>query len=364
MPDQLQSIVQRMIDAGEPEENIASVIKEYKPTQTAPQDKGFWGGVMNTLPTPSKIMNVIEHIPENIQRSINNTALTEFQPSETPIGKMFTGRPYEGSGELVGNVGQAAVAAKLPGFIRSRVGTPEPQPGAPHLDLETPVKAGSLTPEQIMQRVRASQAAEAAGQPSGRIVTGSKPKIINKTAGSGAAASTATPEAAATPASAAQPSLPESWKQFVQPEDLPRPQQGQFAPGIKVLTKKATPTSWTPEAARARLEMEDWHSGAEPGSLEAKQAAGLHKFDAELKGRFAHQLQNQNGYGTIGMLRAMGVPFEALKYPIAYHYGGGLGVGAMGAADLARLAVKYPVGASQVGRAAILANLAAGEPPE
>lgn len=36
MPDQLESIVQRMIDAGEPEENIASVIREYKPQEKAP----------------------------------------------------------------------------------------------------------------------------------------------------------------------------------------------------------------------------------------------------------------------------------------------------------------------------------------
>ena len=37
MPDQLQSIVQRMVEAGEPEENIALVIQHYKPTTPAPQ---------------------------------------------------------------------------------------------------------------------------------------------------------------------------------------------------------------------------------------------------------------------------------------------------------------------------------------
>lgn len=35
MPDQLEGIVQRMIDANESEENIASVIKEYRPPQPA-----------------------------------------------------------------------------------------------------------------------------------------------------------------------------------------------------------------------------------------------------------------------------------------------------------------------------------------
>lgn len=35
MPDQLEGIVQRMIDANESEENIASVIKEFKPPQPA-----------------------------------------------------------------------------------------------------------------------------------------------------------------------------------------------------------------------------------------------------------------------------------------------------------------------------------------
>ena len=40
MPDQLQTIVQRMIDAGEPEENIATVIQHFK-TQAAPSNKAM-----------------------------------------------------------------------------------------------------------------------------------------------------------------------------------------------------------------------------------------------------------------------------------------------------------------------------------
>lgn len=63
----------------------------------------------------------------------------------------------------------------------------------------------------------------------------------------------------------------------------------------RILTPKATPTSWTPEAARARLELEDWHSGAEPGSIEAHQASTLHREDAALKQRMLYQLANKNG---------------------------------------------------------------------
>lgn len=53
MPDTLESIVQKMIDAGESEENIASVIKEYKQPRTNIKDyKGptsFLGGAFKSL---------------------------------------------------------------------------------------------------------------------------------------------------------------------------------------------------------------------------------------------------------------------------------------------------------------------------
>lgn len=58
MPDNLKSIVQRMIDAGESEENIGKVIQHFKAQGTpAPEPQGdtyagpdtFWGGVMNSL---------------------------------------------------------------------------------------------------------------------------------------------------------------------------------------------------------------------------------------------------------------------------------------------------------------------------
>lgn len=40
MADQLESIVQKMIDAGESEDNIASVIKEYRPPYNVPTGHG------------------------------------------------------------------------------------------------------------------------------------------------------------------------------------------------------------------------------------------------------------------------------------------------------------------------------------
>lgn len=51
MPQDLESIVQKMIDAGESEENIAGVIKEYN-KKPPPEYKGpdtFWGGVKQSI---------------------------------------------------------------------------------------------------------------------------------------------------------------------------------------------------------------------------------------------------------------------------------------------------------------------------
>src|SRR3990167_2849541 len=52
MPDQLETIVQRMIDAGEPEENIATVIRHFK-TQPAPppQERSWTDTAVDALPT-------------------------------------------------------------------------------------------------------------------------------------------------------------------------------------------------------------------------------------------------------------------------------------------------------------------------
>lgn len=51
MPDPLETIVQRMIDAGEPEENIATVIRHFK-TQPAqpPQERSWTDTVVDALP--------------------------------------------------------------------------------------------------------------------------------------------------------------------------------------------------------------------------------------------------------------------------------------------------------------------------
>lgn len=52
MPDQLQSIVQRMIDAGEPEENIATVIQHFKTAAPEPAKQApHGGGIVDALPT-------------------------------------------------------------------------------------------------------------------------------------------------------------------------------------------------------------------------------------------------------------------------------------------------------------------------
>src|SRR6202035_3270666 len=69
----------------------------------------------------------------------------------------------------------------------------------------------------------------------------------------------------------------------------------------RVLTPKATPTTWTPEAARARIELQDWHSGYEPGTAEAQSAAGLHRYDGEMSTRLKQLLADPKAALALGL---------------------------------------------------------------
>lgn len=82
----------------------------------------------------------------------------------------------------------------------------------------------------------------------------------------------------------------------------------------RVLTKKATPTAWTPEGKQSaserlrstdpRSDVRDWHSGAEAGSAEAKSAAGLHRSDAALADRYKFNLANKNSAWLLALAPA------------------------------------------------------------
>jgi len=62
----------------------------------------------------------------------------------------------------------------------------------------------------------------------------------------------------------------------------------------RVMTLKDTPTTWTPESARARLEMDDWHSGADPGTPEAQRASYQHREDAANKAHWKYLMESRN----------------------------------------------------------------------
>lgn len=98
-------------------------------------------------------------------------------------------------------------------------------------------------------------------------------------------------------------SVPQSWRTSgssalaPEPLDIPSTQPlGQ----PRVMTLKDTPTSWTPEAARARIENGQWESGLEPGSAEAHGASSLHRADAEMSSRLKFLMDNPNAALALG----------------------------------------------------------------
>jgi len=308
-----------------------------------PQDAGLWEGFKHTLPTPSNIMGMLRMIPENIRQATTGDVVPKRDATQTPLGKVLNGRPREGVGELGGILGQLAAPEMLIGKLRSMAAPPlptatdtavwfperPPPPPGPHLDLSQPIQAGSLTPAELLERSAAAKAQNYQPPPQ----TPRDPYVHRDLYGKDA-----------------------------QPPPVPEPPANHgFAPGIKVLTPKETPASWTPEAARARLEANDWHSGAEPGSAEARSAEALHRNDRQMDARYRYGLDNEKGAIAPDLLRMLGLPvarytgaaFGARQLGLP----GWAGMAGMGAADLAQA---HPEATAQAVRAALLARLAAG----
>lgn len=88
-------------------------------------------------------------------------------------------------------------------------------------------------------------------------------------------------------------SLPESWQPFVQkPNSMP--------------VKKSTPNAYS------TFLQDDWHSGVEPGTAEARRIAAMHRYDAETAARYSYMLQNENG------MMSPRLPLELIRGAIKY----------------------------------------------
>lgn len=287
MSDELQPVVQRMIDAGESEENIATVIQHYKSRAITPvaadEPDTFAGGVMKSLKAQGKelargTINTLPFVGGAVGGMIGGglsaglgalpaTALGAGvgQGARDIIGHV-TGldapsTPMEKAGSIgkevaiTGATGIAAAAghglyeaAKTPlrtaGELSEQFGRMMPNsvrrlgnmfPSLPKsapapimqrpawqtwpqespVDLTTPVKAGSLTQEEIARRVAAVQAngglpAQAEAMPKVRGVIRTAP-----------AAPQPEPEA-----------MPESWKPFANVK--PQPQDALRQPRVEI----------------------------------------------------------------------------------------------------------------------------------
>lgn len=75
----------------------------------------------------------------------------------------------------------------------------------------------------------------------------------------------------------------------------------------RVLTRKATPDAWTPEAAASRIEQnaaEKWHSGSESGGPYASRDAASHKADAEMDHWYKYFMDNQKSAMALATMPA------------------------------------------------------------
>lgn len=274
---------------------------------------------------PRTYLGILEQAKDNPGELAKNIALSPVHL----LGKLIT-QPARTAGELTG----ALALGEVPSFVRGRLITKAPT-GAAHLDRSVPVRPSELTQEQLGERIASG--------------TGTPPNVERNAMGRPQKQVLRTQPAPITVEDAAATAQPD-----MQPLGTPR-----------ILTKKATPASWTPEAARARLELNDWHSGAEPGSAEARSAQSMHRYDAETANRYQFMLRNQNGVGAIGLVAnptrmiplAIG-EFLARKAGLPPMVGGALGYGAPEIVRSGAHAIGSPTGNALI-RSALLARLAA-----
>lgn len=332
---------------------------------STPHDAGFLEGLKHTLPTPSNLMESLRAIPGNINHSLSPTALEDTMANfpNTPGGKLLHGRPMEGAGELVGGLGMLAATEGAGSYIRGRLIAKPPEMlngysvdewkangiGDQSLDV---MRNGR--PKPITGTLRMAPKTEPAPPTSGSSALQPEYQPVDSPV--------ATPPPMSAPDGGITPTRQmELMQKFggTAPEPMPSHSPTSQPMGTpRIMTLKETPTSWTPEAARARLEYNDWHSGAEPGSPEAKSAQATHRYEAETQNRYKYLLDSPNGAISPTLLAKMGgIPAKyALAGIASKQVGlpGWLGPALLGGADVVQ---KYPQGSMEALRAALLAQM-------
>lgn len=101
----LEAIVQRMIDAGEPEENIALVVREYQPQATAPEEQGSGGA--------TALVSAVRGVP-SLARGVGRLVANHPAAAQKAIGAGVSS-VAGGIGGAIGGVPGAVVGASIRG---------------------------------------------------------------------------------------------------------------------------------------------------------------------------------------------------------------------------------------------------------
>lgn len=287
-----------------------------------PQVQTWPGRLARAIAEPAETFKgVLRGIGQNVDASMRGDMLKpDYQaPEDTALGRMQRGDIAGGLGGTASIFGQALVAEAAPRIVRGKL--------QPKVDL-TPVRAGSLTQEQLAERALGAQEARRAG------TLKSKPEPALK-----------------------PPATVKERVQVAAPEDLPSQTDM-----LKTAEKFAEPRKFSSDMTDQPGpfgQLVEQSSGAVPGSPEAKFMRSAHAYDAETVNRYQHMLANENGYISPSLLRTMGLPARYAIAGMAAKQVGApawLGAGGLAATDLVRA---HPVGSAEVLRAAILARLTA-----
>jgi len=215
----------------------------------------------------------------------------------------------------------------------------------PRVDLTQPVQAGSLTQQQIGERIAAMNQARAAGEIPPRSSLPVQKPMIQRPA-------------------APEPVAPEPPMSATIPPRTPPVPAGRIANEEAIARRQAAyqaslkPIAEDPAAALAqRL--------GTPSDADVSATFGPRKSTsltrpapkADMKARLNPE---KGSIAMSALLKSVGVPARAVAYPMAHHYGGNLGVGALAAADIAKLIAENPKLASQLFRGELLSNMAVG----
>lgn len=120
MDDELEAIVQRMIDAGEPEEAIASVIREYQPAtpeSSAPMATAATGAVLGAAKAAPGIVSMVNKAAGPAAKLAQMKGMTPAIAAYDTVASVGQGN-YKRAGASAAIGATTAAAPKVAGVIQ------------------------------------------------------------------------------------------------------------------------------------------------------------------------------------------------------------------------------------------------------